>query len=268
MLSSLLTRAGLAGLALALAAGNAAAGELRPYLRGLVGYDWSRDASFEDADCSSTSPAALFGCGAGEDGDTLGAYGDFGASPLFEVAAGLEVTNYFRVEAALDYRPSLAFEGNANFRSSGSDQPVSGDVNQWGAMGFAYLEPLAALGIAAPVRPFVGLGLGVSRNEISRMTYEFPDLHQPAYSITQGGTTTSFAWAATAGLGYDVSDSLTLELAWRYSDLGEVETDDGNLYSERYSKRQGRPIQFDIPIGETKANLTTQGVTLSARWRF
>ena len=50
--------------------------------------------------------------------------------------------------------------------------------------------------------------------------------------------------------------------------LVEVETDEGDLYSERYSNRQGRPIQFDIPIGETKANLTTQGVTVSARWRF
>lgn len=265
---ALLTRASLTGLALALACGAATAGEIRPYLRGLVGYDWSLDANFEDAECSSTAPAALFGCGAGEDGDTLGASGDFGASPLFEVAAGLEVTDYFRVEAAFDYRPSLAFDGNANFLFSGRDQPVSGDVTQWGVMGFAYLEPLAALGIEAPVRPFVGLGLGVSRNEISRMTYEFPDLRQPAYSITQGGTTTDFAWAATAGLGYDVSDSLTLEIAWRYSDLGEVETDEGNLYSERYSKKQDRPIQFDIPIGETKANLTTQGVTVSARWRF
>lgn len=268
MCSPLLTRAGLAGLSLAVAAGTAVAGEPRPYLRGLAGYDWSRDANFEDTDCSSTAPAALFGCGAGEDGNTLGASGDFGASPLFEVAAGLEVTDYFRIEAALDYRPSLAFEGNANFRSSGNDQPVSGDVTQWGAMGFAYLEPLAALGVEAPVRPFVGLGLGFSRNQISRMTYEFPDLRQPAYSITQGGTTTNFAWAATAGLGYDVSDSLTLEIAWRYSDLGDVETDEGDLYSERYSKRQDRPIQFDIPIGETKANLTTQGVTVSARWRF
>ena len=89
MISALLPRAGLTGLALALAAGSASAGDVRPYLRGLVGYDWSRDANFEDADCASTSPAALFGCGEGEDGDTLGAYGDFGASPLFEVAAGV-----------------------------------------------------------------------------------------------------------------------------------------------------------------------------------
>ena len=268
MCSPLLIRASLAGLALTLAAGAAAAGEPRVYLRGLAGYDWSLDANFEDADCASTSPAALFGCGEGEDGDTLGAYGDFGASPLFEVAAGVEVTDFLRLEAAYDYRPSLAFEGNANFLRSGSDQPVSGDVTQWGVMGFAYLEPLAALGVAFPLKPFVGLGAGVSQNEISQMRYEFPDLHQPAHSETQGGATTNFAWAATAGVGYDVTDHLTLELAWRYSDLGEVETDAGTLHNERYSKRQGRPITFDIPIAETKANLTTQGVTLSARWRF
>lgn len=268
MCSPLLTRASLAGLALILAGGTAMAGEPRLYLRGLVGHDWSFDANFEDAACSSTSPAALFGCGEGEDGDTLGAYGDFGSSPLFEVAAGVEVTDYLRIEAAYDYRPSLAFDGNANFLRSGGEQPVSGDVTQWGVMGFAYLEPLAALGIAAPLKPFVGLGAGFSQNEISQMRYEFPDLRQPARSETQGGTTTDFAWAATAGVGYDVTDHLTLELAWRYSDLGEVETDAGTLHNERYSTRQQRPIRFDIPIAETKANLTTQGVSVSARWRF
>lgn len=265
---ALLARASLTGLAISLAAGTAMADEPRLYLRGLVGYDWSLDANFEDADCSSTAPAALFGCGAGEDGDTLGAYGDFGASPLFEVAAGLEVTGYLRLEAAFDYRSGLEFDGNANFLRSGSDQPVSGDVTQWGLMGFAYLEPLAALGIASPLKPFLGLGAGFSQNEISQMRYDFPDLRQPAHSETQGGTTTNFAWAATAGVGYDVTDHLTLELAYRYSDLGEVETDAGTLHNERYSARQQRPIQFDIPIGETKANLTTQGVSVSARWRF
>jgi len=250
------------GLALTLAPASPRAAEIRPYLRGLVGLDVSRDATFKDADCADKKPAALFGCGPGIDGAPLGAYGDFGSSALFEVAAGLELTDYLRIEAALSHRPGFAFEGEANFLRTPGDQPVSGDVTQSSAMAFVYLEPLAALGKETVLQPFIGGGIGVSHNEIGEMTYDFPGLKQPAYSLMPGGSWTGFAWAATAGLGYEVSNSLTLELAYRYSDLGTVQTDDGTLFIQRHN------FAKPIPIAETEADLVSQSVTVSARWRF
>ncbi|MCY4499492.1 MAG: hypothetical protein OXC14_19690, partial [Rhodospirillaceae bacterium] len=38
------------------------------YLRGGIGLDRSDRTAFSDTDCSSTAPAALYGCGAGDDG--------------------------------------------------------------------------------------------------------------------------------------------------------------------------------------------------------
>lgn len=240
----------------------AAADGIRPYLRATAGLDWSGDTTFKDADCNAVDPFALFGCGRGEDGRRIGARGDFGTSTLLGLGAGLELTRWFRVEAALDVRPNLAFDGNANFARAGKNQPVSGSLNQADLMAFAYIDPLAAMGVESRWQPFLGLGAGVSRNEIGEMTYEFPALRQPRYSVMPGGTDYAFAWSATAGLGYAVSDSVTLELAWRYSDLGKVETDVGELYNVT-SRGAGY-----IPIAETEADLATQSVTVSARFGF
>lgn len=251
-----------AAAALMLTQPAAAADGIRPYLRATAGIDWSGDATFRDADCNAVDPYALFGCGRGEDGRRIAARGDFGNSTLIGLGAGLELTRWFRVEAALDVRPNLAFDGNANFKSAGKDQPVSGSLTQADLMAFAYIDPLAAMGVESRWQPFLGLGAGVSRNAIGSMTYDFPELRQPRYSVMPGGTHYDFAWSATAGIGYAVSDSITLELAWRYSDLGKVETDVGELYN--VTSRGARYI----PIAETEADLTTQSVTVSARFGF
>ncbi|WP_421694681.1 outer membrane protein [Aestuariivirga sp.] len=252
----------LAAALLAALAGPAAAEGPKPYLRATLGLAWTGDTSFKDADCKAQDPFALFGCGTGENGKSIGARGDFGTTTMLGAGAGLELTSWFRVEAALDLRPNLAFDGNANFVKAGRDQPVSSTVNQADLMAFAYVEPLAAMGVETRLRPYLGLGAGVSRNETSKMTYEFPALAQPRYSVMPGGTHYDFAWAAEAGLGYAVSDRITLELAYRYSDLGQVETDDGTLFVQRATST------LLIPIAATEASLTSQSVTVSARFGF
>jgi len=252
----------LAVTLLLVSATAADADELRPYLRAGIGAAQSGGATFLDEDCATTSPAPLYGCGDGYDGRPYGSYGDFGSSMVFEAALGIELTPYLRLEGELSYRPGFAFEGQVNYPSSGTDQPVTGDVNQMGAMAFTYLAPLAALGSDAPLQPFIGGGLGLSHNEIGEMRMEFPALAQPRYSVTPDGGRTDVAWAVTAGLSYDVSDALSLDLAWRYSDFGKVETESGNLFIQRHNGTR------DIAIGATEADFTAQSVSLSARWRF
>ena len=57
-----------------------------------------------------------------------------------------------------------------------------------------------------------------------------------------------------------VNDGITLELGYRYSDLGSVRTDVGQLYN--VTSRGAR----NIPIAGTEADLVTQSVTVSARF--
>ena len=106
----------LAALAVAagllLAPGTAGAGEF--YLRGGIGLDRPDEAAFMDEDCSTASPAALYGCGTGADGAPYRSVGKFGAVPLVELGIGYG-TGAIRLEALVEYRPEIRFKGRTNF---------------------------------------------------------------------------------------------------------------------------------------------------------
>ena len=69
-----------------MACGVVAAGEL--YVRAGVGLDRPAETRFMDRDCSSTSPAALCGCGRGEDGTPHRSLGNFGTVNALEMGVG------------------------------------------------------------------------------------------------------------------------------------------------------------------------------------
>ena len=224
-----------------------------PYVRAGAGFDASRDTILRDRDCSATSPPALFGCGAGVDGEPLAARGDFGRTPSIDLAAGLELTSRTRVELALTHRDALDLEAEANFLGVAGDQPVQANGRATSALASGFLD----IG-----RFFVGAGAGVSRNELGAITYMFPAIAPDAVTITRGGTHTAFAWSAAAGTSIPLTDRIVLDLALRYADLGTVRTDAGAATIIRPT----RTLRLDI--AGTRADVKTAGVTVSVRWRL
>ena len=229
-----------------------------------VGAAISDDAAFSDANCAATDPLAYFGCGIGSDGRPLGAYGDFGSSALIDAGIGIWLRDWLRAEATFSYRPDLGFDGRANFPFvPGDEEPVSSDVESFSILATGYLYPTPLFDVALwPVSPFVSAGLGVAHNRTSQMDYEFPTLGPGSATITQGGSNTDFAWSVGAGLDVDLAEDWALSLAYRYSDLGEVVTDQGDILVIR----PGR--EFTIPVGETMAPLRLHEVFLSLRYEF
>ncbi len=63
--------------------------------------------------------------------------------------------------------------------------------------------------------PYVGAGIGVSRNRIS-------DINLPATSTS--GSKTSFAYALHAGVSYEVNEALSIDASYRYIDLGKAKS--------------------------------------------
>ena len=70
-------------------------------------------------------------------------------------------------------------------------------------------------------------------------------------------TKTNFAWAAHAGLAYKVNQNFTVELAYRYLDLGSAITGKGDTFDGILAGR-GRPFQFN--------DLTSHDIKLGVRW--
>ena len=85
--------------------GRANAGDF--YLRAGLGLDHPAETTFTDRDCSSTSPAALYGCDGGGDGAPYRSLGDFGTADAVEVGLGYAAAA-LRLEALVEYRSRFA----------------------------------------------------------------------------------------------------------------------------------------------------------------
>ncbi|OYX35089.1 MAG: hypothetical protein B7Y99_04340 [Caulobacterales bacterium 32-69-10] len=242
----------LAALALPLAA------HAETYVRAGAAYEHSSETGFRDLDCSASAPPALFGCAAGADGGLLSAQGGFGSTAAVELGLGRRITPHLRLEGLVTYRPDLDFGGRANFVRTPGEQRVSADMNSLSAMAVIYAD----LGVYGRLRPFLGLGAGAARNKVSDVRFAFPGLGATASTVIPGGGETNFAWMAAAGVSLPVSSRLTLDVAYRYVDLGDVRTEAGPAVITRTSGVRA------IDIAPTYADLVTQGVSASVRWAF
>ena len=134
---------------------GAAAGGDR-YLRAGVGVGRPAETTFADRDCSSTTPAALYGCGQGSDGAPYRSRGDFGTARALEVGLGYAVAPAARLEVLADYRPRFAFEGRANFLEPDRRQSVAAKLSSLSGMLVGYVD-LPGLGLPR-LGPFIGVG--------------------------------------------------------------------------------------------------------------
>ena len=242
-----------------LASGAAAAGDY--YLRGGIGLDWPGDTVFTDVDCSSIAPAALYGCGTGDDGAPYRSVGDFGTVPAVELGLGY-AAGPARFELLVEYRPQFSFKGRANFLAPGTREDVKANLSSVSGMLAGFVD-LAGLGLPkpGPFAPFVGAGVGVVHTRIGKTTMTFP----ATTTTVPGGSRTGLAWMVTAGLAVAVSERAILDLAWRYTDLGKVRTDRGpGRVVWRDGSREPRPLD----LAQTEARLRGHGVRLSLRYGF
>ena len=244
---------------LLLEAGAAVAGDR--YLRGGIGFDRSGKTVFGDVDCSSTAPAALYGCGTGADGAPYRSVGDFGTVPAVELGLGYAAAPV-RFELLVEYRPQFSFKGRANFLAPGSREEVSARLSSISGMLASYVD-LDGPGLPkpGPFVPFLGAGVGVVHTRIGKTTMTFP----ATTTTVPGGSRSGLAWMVTAGFAMPVGERAILDLAWRYTDLGKIRTDRGpGRVVWRDGSREPRPLD----LAPTDARLRSHGVRLSLRYTF
>ena len=85
------------------------------YVRAGAVLAWLSGTRFEDKNCSSETPAALYGCGTGVDGEPLGSAGNFSRTACFELGFGYAAAKRVRIEAAIQYHPKFSIDGRATF---------------------------------------------------------------------------------------------------------------------------------------------------------
>jgi opacity protein-like surface antigen len=192
-----------------------------------------------------------------------------GTQPVFAVGVGRRLNQYLRIDLTGEYRSAShlnAYDNltaevisthdilQANTRYSGLFSSTVGLVN-------GYLD----LGTWRGFTPYIGGGIGFARNEIS-------GLHTTTVgSLTDAGTgavitqTTSatspensqwnLAWALMAGASVALNDRLTLDVGYRYIDLGSGSSaSSGLLYC--HCGTIGQPLQIhDLTANEFRVGL-------------
>jgi opacity protein-like surface antigen len=164
----------------------------------------------------------------------------FDSAPFFGLGIGYNYNDWLRFDLTGEYR------GKANFHGL--------DIGTWpaGACGGAppcyivdrytaskseltfLLNGYVDLGTWYNVTPFVGAGVGMSRNTISNFGDFSTCINSSSCSVSGGSDASfdtaskwNFAWALHAGLAYRVTKNFTVELAYRYIDLGNATTGNG-----------------------------------------
>lgn len=231
------------------------------YARAVIGYESSQSADFFDDDCSSSDPPALFGCGTGVDGRPLGAYGDFGSFAVLDAAVGRRVLPWLRTDVSIAWRPHMVYSGEANFRGVPGNQPVDSTASAFTAMLNVFIDLVyKAETPLSRFQPYIGGGVGISYNRLDSMTYLFPELTTHKISVTPSGSSVHPAYTLALGTGIVISERISLDIAYRWSHLGRVETDAGRMYMNHMP--QG------IDIAGTSAPLRTHGLHVGLRYNF
>jgi opacity protein-like surface antigen len=157
----------------------------------------------------------------------------------------------------------MNYEGNANFLAVGVNQPVSAKADSITGMVSLFVDVNGLLAGRKLWRfqPYVGGGVGLSYNRIGQMTFRFPDnpgAHK--VSVTPSGDRKDFALMLAVGTGIVLTERLSLDLAYRYFDLGRVETSPGNMFMDI--------IPQGIAVNNIEARLRTHGLAVGLRYHF
>ncbi len=187
------------------------------YLRGDIGISRQAAKSITHPNDSQLSNAAYVGT-------------DFSGAGLFGVGVGYAFNNWFRGDITAEYRSSSALRGSVIGTFSNGGIPVaavdnySANVSSVVVMANAYVD----LGTWWCITPFIGAGVGTAYHMVSG--FRDDGLNYANFSANPGvyfgenGNQASLAWAVHAGLAYRVNQNLTMELAYRYIDMGKAMT--------------------------------------------
>lgn len=132
----------------------------------------------------------------------------------FGAGVGYDTGGWLRTDVTLDAVGGGGFSARSFCAAcaGGGFTRERADVSALAALLNAYLQF-----DGGGVRPYVGGGIGVARVQATDWHFTRPDGRTGKRSDAEGW---NFAWALAGGLGFDVSDAVTIDAGYRYLALG------------------------------------------------
>ena len=137
-----------------------------------------------------------------------------------DAGVGYRFNRFFRADVTAEYRAAAHFAAIESYTdnttlSGRQYDTYSGSVRSAVGLVNGYVD----IGTWFGITPFVGAGVGVA-NVATRHLYDLAPNGGFGYAADHNQT--NFAWAAMAGLDFAVTPNLSLEIGYRYLDMGNV----------------------------------------------
>jgi len=179
------------------------------YLRGDVGYGWSR-----------TSGAEYVGNGV----DPNVRHSEIGDGGVYEAGIGCgSGSRGLRGDLTLGYRPGRDFSGDVDILINNVpiDPPIKTKIDSYTVMLNGYYDFGSFRGFV----PYVGAGVGVAMHDMDFVYIDHPASPNPQH----GDTKVDLAWSLMAGIGYQISSNAVLDIGYRYIDMGSAQSSQGDI---------------------------------------
>ena len=186
---------------------------------------------------------------------------NFNTAGIFGLGAGYRFNNWFRMDITGEYRGNSQFFGTdaITFPGGFGTDTYHATKSEWVVLGNAYVD----LGTWWCMTPFIGAGVGGARVSINGFTDQgivtpVPGPGPALASLAFGDNVSrwNFAWALHAGVAYRVTPNFTVELAYRYLDMGNGLT--GDLRAFDGTNNINNPTTF--------RSITSHDLKIGVRW--
>ena len=217
------------------------------YLRGDIGFSNQRVSRLNNAlDVNATTSVQNL---------------NFNTAGIFGLGVGYRFNNWFRADITGEYRGNSQFFGTdaITFAGGFGTDTYHATKSEWVVLGNAYVD----LGTWWCITPFIGAGVGGARVSINGFTDQGIVTNPlppgpPVASLAFGDNVAkwNFAWALHAGVAYRVTPNFTVELAYRYLDMGNGLTGDLRTFDG----------QNAIVNPTTFKGITSHDLKIGVRW--
>ena len=222
------------------------------YLRGHIGMTNQRVGSLENVSFATANNLVIVDK-------------NFESGMTFGLGVGIRKGDHWRFDLTGEYRGETGFHGLDTWTDGAGDprfNNYTGKKSEWLFLANGYYD----IGTWHGITPFVGAGLGTSRNTFhsfrdAGIAYGTPnDLATafPTLAYADAASTWNFAWALHAGLGFQVNDNVALELGYSFVHLGSVQS--GDIIAFDGTNNIYNPMIFN--------NLTSHDLKLTLRYEF
>jgi opacity protein-like surface antigen len=174
---------------------------------------------------------------------------NFESGILVGAGVGYKWNNWTRFDITGEYRGETGFHGLDIWGGGAGFNNYTAKKSEWLVLANVYFD----LGTWWCITPFIGAGVGWSQVTI----HSFRDVGpNNALAFGEAASKSNFAWALHAGLGYDVTHNFTVELAYRFTYLGDGRS--GDLVTFDGTNNVNNPMHFKT--------ITSHDVKFGMRW--